>query len=59
MNHLRFKEATYVTKYYDSKEHQFVYTFIRFLFNLEARSTRRIESSDCIIKNVIDRYTLI
>jgi hypothetical protein len=59
MNHLRLKEITYVTEYYDLKEHQFVYAFIRLLSNLEARSTQRTENNHCIIKNVVNRHTLI
>jgi DNA-directed RNA polymerase beta subunit len=59
MNHLRLKEITYVTDYYDSKEHQFVYAFIRFLSNLETRSTQRTESNHCVIKNVVNRHILI
>ena len=59
MNHFRPKKITYVTEYYGSKEHQFVYAFIRFLSNLEARSTQKTKNNHCIIKNVVNRHISI
>ena len=59
MNHFRLKKITYVTEYYDSKKHQFVYAFIRFLSNLKIKSTQKTKNNHCIIKNVVNRHISI
>ena len=59
MNHFRFKEMTYLTEYYDSKEYQFVYAFNRFLSNLKTKSTQQIKNNHSFVKNVINRHIFI
>ncbi len=59
VNHLRLIDAHYLTDYYDSKEHQFIYAYTRLLSNLMIRTTQRTESSHSMIKDVINRHTLI
>jgi hypothetical protein len=55
----RPKETTYLSEYYGLKEHQFIYVFTRLLSNLGAKSSQRAKSIHEVVKDVINRHTLI
>jgi hypothetical protein len=59
MSKLRSKELTYLSEYYESKKHQFVYAYTRLLSNLEVRSSQRTKSIHSVVKDITHRHTLI